>query len=301
MNPAEIPAEIQLPGKVAHAELVADRRGSRIWRVELEGVELEGSRLIALKYATNNSEAQGIQGSAHLLAGREAAVLRHIDTQGYLYASGQTAAGTWVALRWLDAPSLAKRWQAFRDEGTTTGMISAAITTWLASDALKNLHASGWRHGDLQAAHILIPDNGSAHLIDFALAQGPADTPVTPHVPYRGALAHLTAPEIARQILDTPEDEHVELSFEAEVYMFGAVVFAVWTKQWPRNYPTDPRQLSLPQIYQHICAPDSLRRPPEGWPDMAKLIESMLESNPDNRPTMAQVQENLTQQVSGRT
>lgn len=291
-----IPAEIQLPGKVEHAELIADRRGSRIWRVELGD-----SRLIALKYATHNTEDQGIQGSAHLLAGREAAVLRRIDKQGYLYASGDTSDGTWVALSWLEAPSLAKRWQSFRNDATTSGRISAAITALPASDALTKLHASGWRHCDLQPAHILIPDTGSAHLIDFALAQGPADAPVTPHVPYRGALAHLTAPEIARQILETPDTEHVELSFEAEVYMFGAVLFAAWTKQWPRHYPNDPRQLSLHQIYQHICAPDSLRRTPEGWPDMAQLIESMLEGNPQNRPTMAEVGENLTKQVSGRT
>jgi serine/threonine protein kinase len=291
-----IPAEIQLPGKVEIAELIADRRGSRIWRVELDG-----SRQIALKYATDNAEDQGVQRSARLLAGREAAVLRHIDKEGYLYASGETAAGTWVALSWLDAPSLAKRWQAFREDSTTTGMISAAVATWLASDALRNLHASGWRHCDLQPAHILIPDNGSARLIDFALAQGPADASVTPHVPYRGALAHLTAPETARQILDTPDAEHVEISFEAEVYMFGAVLFTAWTKQWPRTYPTDPRKLSSHQIYQHICAPSSLRQPPEGWPHMADLIEAMLEGNPENRPTMTEVHENLTKQVSGRT
>jgi len=292
-----IPPEIQLGEAAKAAELVADRRGSRIWKVELENSRL----LLALKYATDNTDDQGVQASARLLAGREAAVLRHIDKTGYLYASGETDRGTWVALSWIDAPTLAQRWRTFRETGSTTGMISAAVATWLASDALKTLHASGWRHGDLQAAHILIPDNGHACLIDFALAQGPTGTSIQPDAPYRGALAHLTAPEMASQILSTPDMKNLELSFAAEVYTFGAVLFAAWTKQWPRDYQADPRELSLPQIYERICDPDSLRPLPDGWPSMAKLIGSMLESNPANRPTMAEVHSELTMQVSGRS
>jgi serine/threonine protein kinase len=172
---------------------------------------------------------------------------------------------------------------------------------WLASDVLRALHSVGWRHADLQGAHILLPDEGGVHLIDFALAQGPAGMEIKPQIPYRGALAHLTAPEVAAEILQTIDSKHITLTFEAEVYTFGAILFAAWTRQWPCEYGKDSRELTLTDIYAVIADPVSRRPAPGGWPRMAGLIGAMLESDPAKRPTIHEVHSDLSEMTGART
>lgn len=285
-----IPTEIHLTGGIRDAQLVADRRGSRIWKVTLDDW-----RLLALKYTTDNDSAQGMQKTARLLATREARVLQHIGRDGYLYASGETENGSWIAVSWIEALTLAQRWRGVRTSGEPTARTSTLMATWLAADTLASLHAKGWRHADLQADHILIPDSGRAQLVDFALAQGPID--VGPKLAYRGALAHLTAPEIAEEILATPPDHHINLTAEAESYTFGAVLFTAWTKQWPFDYGADPRELSPEQIYARICQPRWRRPLPQGWPHMADLIASMMADAPADRPSVAEVRSSLSEQI----
>jgi serine/threonine protein kinase len=292
-----IPSEIELPGVIASAELVAARRGSRIWKVILA----DGPTL-ALKYATNNAESQGIQASASQLAAREVSVLRHIGEPSYLYASGDTPAGSWLAVEWKDAPTLPKRWQMFReDQQDRAARTSAVVSAWMAAATLHDLHSRGWRHADLQGDHILVPDDGHACLIDFALAQGPANVDIKPHISYRGALAHLSAPEVAAEVLATPEDVGITLACEAEVYTFGAVLFVAWARQWPRDYSREPRGLTLQEIYTVIGDPASQRPMPSGWPRMAGLIAAMLEAVPAKRPTIHEVHADLGQMAGGRT
>lgn len=278
-----IPDEIELPDQVIAAELVADRRGSRIWRATLAD-----SRVIAVKHTT----ADGPQPDGRLLAAREVAVLAGLGHDGHLYACGETGTGTWLAVTWCDAPTLLDRWKSIRSDDGPAARSAALVATWLAADALAVLHGSGWRHADLQAAHIFVPDTDRARLIDLALAQGPVE--ITPAITYRGGLAHLTAPEIAREILQTPADHHVTLTTAAEVYMFGAGLFAAWSKQWPRDYgAAEPRQLTVTQIHATICDPRSQRPMPTGWPPMADLIAATLAHEPTDRPTMAQVRGTL--------
>lgn len=286
-----IPSEIELPGVIATAELIADRRGSQIWKVTLA----DGPTL-ALKYATNNVETQGIQASASQLGVREVSVLRLIGEPAYLYAAGNTSAGSWLAVEWKNAPTLPKRWQILRnDPHDEAAHISAAGSACQAAEALRDLHSQGWRHADLQGDHILVPDDGRACLIDFALAQGPANVDIQPHIPYRGALAHLSAPELAAQVMATPENVGITLTCEAEVYTFGAVLFVAWARQWPRDYGREPRGLTLADIYTVIADPASQRPMPDGWPRMAELVRGMLEADPAKRPTIHEVHADLRQ------
>lgn len=290
-----IPIEIRLPDAVTGTDLVTDRRGSTIWRVALQG-----GRTVALKYARENSSDQGFQATARLLAAREAAVLRHLDQAPALYASGVTEHGTWLAVDWIEAPSLRHHWRGVGESAKTSARNPALVATFLAAQRLADLHASGWRHADLQADHILVAEQGLAHLIDFALAQSPDQMPIEPEVTYRGALAHLTAPEIAAEVLATPAEHHIHLSRKAEVYMFGAVVFTAWTRQWPYDYGSaDPRQLTVPQIHARICDLAGRRPFPQAWPQMADLISWMMDHDPVERPTATQVCSSLTELMGG--
>lgn len=122
----------------------------------------------------------------------------------------------------------------------------------------------------------------------------------SPHIPYRGALAHLTAPEIAAEILATPDSTGIQLTHEAEVYTFGAVLFAAWAGQWPRNYGRHPRDLSVHEIYAAVTNPATRRPIPGGWARMADLIRAMLETDAGMRPTVREVHTDLGQMVGGR-
>jgi serine/threonine protein kinase len=290
-----IPEEIRLPDGVAIADLFADRRGSRVWKVTLHG-----GRTIALKYAEDNQDDQGIQTNARHLAAREAAVLGLLNHESRPYAAGVTERGTWLAVDWIEAPTLGQHWHGLR-ESIRTAQSSALFATYKAAKAIANLHAHCWRHADLQASHILVPEHGGAHLIDFALAQGPDQVVIEPAVTYRGALAHLTAPEVAAEILATSARHHIELTSQAEVYTFGAVVFTAWTQEWPYGYgATDPRQLTVPQIHARVCDPDGRRPMPHGWPQMAHLVSAMMDHEPTKRPTAAEVRSSLRDLMGGQ-
>jgi hypothetical protein len=273
-----IPDEIQLPGRITATRLIASRRGSRVWRLSLaDGPD------VALKYTTRS---QNLANHTPRLAAREAAVRAILDPAS-VYAHGASPAGTWLAVTWHDAKALNKPWRRLRRETTPSTRAGALASTLSAGQALAALHKQGWRHADVQADHILIPEVGPARLVDLALAQGP--TPVRPDVTYRGALAHLTAPEVAAEILATPAAHHVTLTATAEVYMFGAVVFAAWAGTWPYDYGADAVQPSVAHIHAVIADRRSLRPMPEGWPALAQLVTAMLAPAPGDRPTMADV------------
>jgi serine/threonine protein kinase len=271
-----IPDEIDLPGDIRGAEPVADRRGIRTWKVTLAG-----GRVLAVKYGT---------GEARRLAQREATVLRTLSGHGYrhasgFYASGHTDAGTWIACTWCEAPTIYQAWRGVRVTNGPDDQVAALNATRSALASLAALHTIGWCHADLQPDHILVPASGPARLLDFALAQGP--TPTEPAITYRGGMAHLAAPEIAAQILDTSPEHHVALTPAAEVYMLGAVLRTVWSGRWPYDYGSD--QPSVREIYQRVRQDRQPRPTPEGWPRMAAIIRSAMDRQPTRRPTMAEI------------
>ncbi|WP_328743661.1 hypothetical protein OG436_39740 (plasmid) [Streptomyces caniferus] len=115
----------------------------------------------------------------------------------------------------------------------------AAVRPWLAGIArtwtehLARLHATGWAHADVQPTNTLVTHGGHAAVIDYALACGPvADR----RVPYRGALTHTTAPELATAILSTPAGTHIPTQPAADIWSLGASLFWCWTGHRPVLY-----------------------------------------------------------------
>ncbi|MBV9140300.1 MAG: hypothetical protein JO115_05195 [Pseudonocardiales bacterium] len=147
-------------------ELVADRRGSRVYRLRFPTGD------VALKLAARNTDDQGVRDAEHL-GRREAAVLGclHDFAPGYLLDSGDLdSGGSWLALRWLAGITPYRLFTPARhgdDSPVRRGSIlHAAIDI---ADRLAALHALGWLHADLQPAHILLGPT-AVDLIDFALA-----------------------------------------------------------------------------------------------------------------------------------
>lgn len=267
-----IPTEIQLPVEVAHARLLSDRRGCKLWHVALAD-----DRQLALKYAT---------GRADVLVLREEAVMRRLGMAGRIAYSGLTSGGgAWLASQWLHSPTIYELWRGIRKGDGRHERASAVEAAYKAAVSLQALHRIGWRHADLQPDHILCPQTGPAQLLDYALAQGPED--IAPSVTYRGGLAHLAAPEVAAEILATEEDHHVCVTSAGEVYMFGAILYTAMTGQWPTQYDTE--HPSPTQVYESVADPARRKPSPEKWPRMTAVIREMMAYEPMQRPTAADV------------
>ncbi|MDI1465729.1 hypothetical protein QEZ54_32630 [Catellatospora sp. KI3] len=277
-----LPPEIELPEQAQAATLVASAR-SRVWKVRLSD-----GRHWAVKYAT---------GPDRHLPTREAGVLARVGHPGYLCAHGSTEHGAWIALDWLDAPTLHRRWQGVRGTDGPAERRTAAVATWSAAVALADLHDLGWRHAGLRPEHLLVPARGTARLLDYAHAQhpDPAGHPsLAPATPWRGGLPQLTAPETARELLDTDPDQHVALTAPAEVYAFGALLYAAWTGRWAHPCATNGRADDPRDAWASIATGTAHRAVPDTWPAMSTLVTAALAPDPAHRPTFRQLAASLT-------
>jgi hypothetical protein len=154
----------------------------------------------------------------------------------------------------------------------------AAVGARLA-DALDHLHRCGVTHGDLKPSNVILGPGGHPYLIDFNLATGPDD-------PLRcgGTLPYM-APERLRLLCGEPTDGGP--SDRADVYSLGVVLFEALTGAVPFPPPfCNPRE----------AAADLLRRQAAGLPSLcaanpqiprslARLVESCLATDPQQRPT----------------
>ncbi|GHJ38142.1 hypothetical protein [Streptomyces sp. TS71-3] len=148
------------------------------------------------------------------------------------------------------------------------------------------MHAAGWAHADVQPTNTLVIDDGAAKVIDYALACGPG----TPgRLPYRGALTHTTAPEIADAILTTSPDTHIQARPEADVWGLGASLFWCWTGQRPVAYEdrTDRMDKLRAIAKGHPVRLEQAR--PWAFPEFEDVVTACLNPDPAERPTAAEV------------
>lgn len=129
----------------------------------------------------------------------------------------------------------------------------------LIADALRYAHGKGIVHRDLKASNILIDGRGSPYLIDFGIAAAAS-----------GGTDAAASPEQARGLPATPSDDMYSLGVLLHEMVLGSP-------------PSDGE-----------IAPGAER--PNGEPVPAKiavLIESLLASDPDARPSAEQVIDRL--------
>ncbi|MGW9210972.1 hypothetical protein ACWGR4_28790 [Embleya sp. NPDC055664] len=205
-------------------------------------------------------------------------------------ARGRVGDGVWTALPWRAGTTL-WMWCLPTREGRATpdtGPRLRAITHH-AFDALHALHAAGWHHGDIQPTNILIADDEtSVAFIDHDLAQH-ADLP--PTVPYRGGMHQPTAPEIARLILDTPPETHIELTDAAERYSLAAAIRWAWTGASPAGTRDIGGDVTVTDLYEDIAT--GHRRPTwadtRPWPDpvLETLLDAYMSLDPTTRAESA--------------
>jgi serine/threonine protein kinase len=276
-------------GEPFTTRLLSDRRGSRAWKIE-------GPKgTVALK--ANNPGDDTARDKAVEMAQEDDHLVRLTDagalSPGYRVGAGAWEGGRWLAVRWIEGTSV---WSAFAPaRGPQDGLPS--VRSWLLgvartwAERLGQMHAAGWVHADVQPTNTLVTDEGAAVVIDYALACGPGDGP---RLPYRGALTHTTAPEIADALLSTTADIHIQAEPPADIWGLGASLFWCWTGQRPVAYRDDtPREEKLKAIATGVTLSlDDVR--PWVFPEFEKVIRTCLTPAPEYRPSAAELAGLLT-------
>jgi serine/threonine protein kinase len=270
-------------GQPLTAELQSDRRGSRAWRITGHGVRL------ALKANTPDA-GEGRDKAAELA--QEDTTLAALTKVGaidprYRVAAGPWEGGRWLAVHWIDGTPVYRAFTAIRgtegDRRTARPWLHGVTQTW--AQRLAALHAAVWAHADVQPTNTLVTSARATEVIDYALACGPT---TTPRLPYRGALTHTAAPEIA-DALTTPDDVHVQATPPADIWGLGASLYWCWTAQRPVTYEDQAaRAGKLRAIANGDTLPLDATRP-YPFPQFEALIQACLRPDPADRPTAAEV------------
>ncbi|WP_405671310.1 protein kinase [Streptomyces sp. NBC_01530] len=256
--------------------LVLNRRGSMVWEVESH----RGHYAVKVGYPIEATADWPAQPWTALAPAREGAVLLRLGLVDLAY--GEWERGTWNFQPWHEGPDLYQLWEPCRrPDSFITPHTSVALG---CVEALAELHAKGWAHGDVQPAHFIVGSERT-HLIDLALAQG-GHVPEGYHFPFRGCLVHYEAPEIARSVLATGEAEPTP---EADIYALGASLLISATGWRAVEYPDD-----APRPVQREAVASGRRRPVKAPGKLGELIEAMLSHAPEDRPTIYEVDNALS-------
>ncbi|MEW2275892.1 protein kinase [Streptomyces griseofuscus] len=268
-------------GEPTAIQLLSDRRGSRAWKIQ------GPAGAVAVK--ANSPDGETARDKAAEMA-QEDDHLRHLTaanalTPDYRVCAGTWSGGRWLAVDWIDGVPL---WRAFAlargpegDRASVRPWLTGIARTW--TDHLARLHAAGWAHADVQPTNTLVTPGGRAAVIDYALACGPD----TGHrrVPYRGALTHTTAPELATAILATPADTHIQAQPAADIWSLGASLFWCWTGHRPVPYDDNLDRLEKLAVIAQGTTTKLRDVRPWPFPAFEAAITACLAPDPDDRPT----------------
>ncbi|MBD2830148.1 protein kinase [Streptomyces californicus] len=255
--------------------LVVNRRGSTVWEVESH----RGHYAVKLGHPIEATADWPAQPWTAIAPAREGAVLHSLGLDDSAY--GEWELGTWNLQPWHEGPDLYRLWEPCREKGSPVEPHTSVARGCV--EALAQLHAKGWAHGDVQPAHFIIGPERT-RLIDLALARG-GRVPEEYDFPFRGCLVHYEAPEVARSVLATGEAEPTQ---EADMYALGASLLISATGWRAVEYPDD-----APRPAQRRAVASGKRRPVRAPGKLGDLIDTMLSPVPGDRPTIQEVREAL--------
>ncbi|MFF4038619.1 protein kinase [Streptomyces sp. NPDC001816] len=269
-------------GPLTHG-LLSDRRGSRAWKIT-------GPRGAAALKA-NNPEAPSSRDKAAEMDQEDRHLLHLIESRalspGYRVDAGTWEGGRWLAVCWINGVPLYRAFALARgpegDRVSVRPWLLGVARTW--AEQLGRLHTAGWAHADVQPTNTLVMSNGHTAIIDYALSCGPTES----RIPYRGAITHTTAPEVADAILSTDDNTHVQALAPADIWGLGASLFWAWTGQRPISYDNaEDRSDKLRAITAGRIVPLVGARP-WNFPEFEELISACLQPDPDKRPTAEEI------------
>ncbi|GGO86736.1 serine/threonine-protein kinase [Wenjunlia tyrosinilytica] len=181
------------------------------------------------------------------------------------------AAVPWLATAYVPAPSL----EEIVDK---CGPLPVQAVRWLAAgiaEALQSIHGAGLVHRDMKPSNVLVVEDGP-RVIDFGIASGVSNTRLTMTNVAVGTPAYMS-PEQAR--------DSRSVTGASDVFSLGSTLVFAATGHAPYHGANPVETVFM-----------LLREGPDltGLPgDLRPLVESCLKMQPENRPSPADLQQQL--------
>ncbi|WP_410610305.1 serine/threonine-protein kinase [Amycolatopsis sp. lyj-109] len=177
----------------------------------------------------------------------------------------------WLVMEYLPSKSLAL--VLGEEPATVDDAIRVGVQI---SSALAGAHRAGVVHRDVKPANILVAEDGTAKITDFGISRAIGDVKLTATGEIAGTPAYL-APEVARG-----EDA----DYAADVFSLGATLYAAVEGQSPYGTADNPIALLYKASSGEIVPPEKAGR-------LTPLLLRMLASEPAERPSMDEVEQEL--------
>ncbi|SDH54076.1 Serine/threonine protein kinase [Actinokineospora alba] len=178
-----------------------------------------------------------------------------------------------LVMEYLESQSLSA---VLAERGTLPPEQVASIGHQVAA-ALAAAHAAGIVHRDVKPGNILLAGEGTVKITDFGISRALGDGTITETGMLAGTPAYL-APEIARG----KDPGHA-----SDVFSLGATLYHAVEGTPP--FGLNPNPLAL----LHAVASGRIDRPQNAGP-LTSTLMSLLRTEPENRPTMAEAAATLS-------
>ncbi|HEV2777988.1 MAG TPA: serine/threonine-protein kinase [Actinophytocola sp.] len=258
-------------GRYRLAERIGAGGMGVVWRAYDERLH----RQVAVKQILPPAELTGpqtVQAKRRAMReGRNAARLQHPHAVA-VYDVVEDGDQSYLIMEYVPSRSLA---QVLGERGTLPVPEAARIGAQLAA-ALDTAHAAGVVHRDVKPGNVLLGPDGTAKLTDFGISRAVEDVTATGSGLIAGTPAYLS-PEVA---------QGRRAGYLSDVYSLGATMYAAIEGSPPAG-STDNAMAML-----HRVASGNLVPPSHAGP-MTDLLTRMLSADPDGRPAMAEVRDQL--------
>jgi eukaryotic-like serine/threonine-protein kinase len=254
---------------------IASRLGSGAMGVVWQARDERLHRTVAIKQVLLPSALSGIEAEEAnhraMREGRITARLHHphaIAVFDVVEYEGQP----FLIMEYLPSKSLAT---VLSIKGVLLPATVARIGSQIAS-ALAAAHKAGIIHRDIKPGNILLADDGTAKITDFGISHAVGDVTVSATGMLAGTPAYL-APEVA---------QGHSAGFPSDVFSLGSTLYTALEGMPPFGLNTNPIALL------HQVAMGEIATPQQSGP-LTPLLLHLLQSNPEQRPTMPQAHDAL--------
>lgn len=194
--------------------------------------------------------------------------------------SGESAAGLFIAMEWVDGRTFRELIRAGKVDG-------AQAIDWggQAARAVAAAHAEGILHRDIKPENIILGKDGLLKILDFGLAR--LAGPVRLEVNSSGASGTISGTLSGTLLYMPPELFRGELATTAsDVYSLGVLLYELWVGRNPFAAET-PLEVFEAIECRVLAAPSTLRSDIPS--EIDALILRMLDRDPALRPSAREV------------
>ena len=209
---------------------------------------------------------------------RAASALHHPNVVT-IYEFGESPAGLFLAMEWVDGPTL-------REVIDAGGVGSAQAIHWgrQGASGVAAAHAAAILHRDIKPENIMLGNDGVLKILDFGLAR--LEGPVMLDLDAAGATGTISGTLSGTLLYMPPEILRGELATTAsDVYSLGALLYELWAGRHPFAADT-PLEIFEAIEGRRVAAPSTLGG--EVPRELDELILQMLDREPQRRPSASE-------------